>query len=89
MFFEIGVFKNSQISLGNTCVGDFFKKLQSQFWNFISKKALTQVFSCEIFWNFQEHLQWLFLNNGLQRKDEILPLYMTKVTGLERKKLIK
>ena len=35
---------------------------------------------------FTEHQQWLLLNNELQRKYEISPLYMTKVTGLQRKK---
>ena len=35
---------------------------------------------------FTEHQQWLLLQNGLQRKYEISPVYMTKVTGLQRKK---
>ena len=35
---------------------------------------------------FTEHQQWLLLKNGLQRKHEISPVYMTKVTGLQRKK---
>ena len=35
---------------------------------------------------FTEHQQWLLLQNGLQRKYEISPVYMTKVIGLQRKK---
>ena len=35
---------------------------------------------------FTEHHQWLLLKNGLQRKSEISPVYMTKVTRLQRKK---
>ena len=38
---------------------------------------------------FTEHLQWLLLKNRLKRKFEISPVYMTKVTGLQRKKLEK
>ena len=34
---------------------------------------------------FTEHLQWLLLKNGLERKYEISPVYMTKVAGLQRK----
>ena len=36
---------------------------------------------------FTEHSQWLLMKNGLQRKYEISHVYMTKVTGLQRKKL--
>ena len=41
----------------------------------------------EIFKNtfFTEHHQRLLLKNGLQRKYEIFPVYMAKVTGLQRK----
>ena len=35
---------------------------------------------------FTEYHQRVLLKNGLQREYEISPVYMTKVTGLQRKK---
>ena len=44
--------------------------------------------TCEIFKKtfFTEHHQRLLLKNRLQWKYEISPVYMTKVTGIQRKK---
>ena len=38
---------------------------------------------------FTERLQWLLLKNGLQKKYEISPVYLIKVTGFQRKKIVK
>ena len=55
------------------------KKLQHRWFSLKFAKFLRSPF-------FTEHHQWLLLKNGLQRKYEISPVYMTKVTGLQRKK---
>ena len=72
--------------------------LTSIHWKWMKKTKFCNFFELEHSWFsvkfakflrtpvFTEHHQWLLLKNGLQRKSEISPVYMTKVTRLQRKK---
>ena len=90
MFFKIGVLKNYANFI--PCDGVFFLiKLQSRAYNF-KKRLQHRCFPVNFVKllktpSVTEHLQWLLLKNGLQWKHETSPIYNTKVTGLQRKKL--
>ena len=93
MFFKIGVLENFANFTGkHLCWSLLLIKSQAKGpATLLKRNDPTQMFSCEICENFKntfftEHLQWLLLKNGSQRKCEIFPVYMAKVTGLQRKK---
>ena len=81
--------KNSQNSQENTCArASFLIKLQSETCNFIKKRTLAQVLSCEfceIFKNtfFTEHLWWQLLKVNVQlRRITELQCYFNSLVGL-------
>ena len=93
MFFKIVVLKNFANFIGKHLLLEslFNEVVVLRTWNFFKNSN-----TGDFLWNlkifeehhfFTEHLRWLLLIYELQRrKNEISPVYVTKVTGLQRKK---